>query len=157
MTRVQQDEGIVNGCSFSKKNPVIAALGLVDYSSLGSGCNVRTQDPENFDEEVKSLVSAWRPLLPSVLASFVLFLASFNSCRQIYYCVGQSLNEMPIQGPQSYCQHMIDDVVRLLTKSRTGSLQSYSTHHQVWTDSRVVSSGSTHNHFSAWFLCPKRQ
>ena len=26
----------------------------------GSGCNVRTQDPENFDEEVKSLVTAWR-------------------------------------------------------------------------------------------------
>ena len=25
-----------------------------------SGCNVRTQDPENFDEEVKSLVTAWR-------------------------------------------------------------------------------------------------
>ena len=27
---------------------------------VGSGCNVRTQDPENFDEEVKSLVTAWR-------------------------------------------------------------------------------------------------
>ena len=27
---------------------------------FGSGCNVRTQDPENFDEEVKSLVTAWR-------------------------------------------------------------------------------------------------
>ena len=26
----------------------------------GSGCNVRTQDPENLDEEVKSLVTAWR-------------------------------------------------------------------------------------------------
>ena len=29
-------------------------------SPSGSGCNVRTQDPENFDEEVKSLVTAWR-------------------------------------------------------------------------------------------------
>ena len=26
---------------------------------LGSVCKVRTQDPENFDEEVKSLVTAW--------------------------------------------------------------------------------------------------
>ena len=32
---------------------------LRDHDS-GSGCNVRTQDPENFDEEVKSLVTAWR-------------------------------------------------------------------------------------------------
>ena len=28
--------------------------------SLGSVCKVRTQDPENFDEEVKSLLTAWR-------------------------------------------------------------------------------------------------
>jgi len=27
----------------------------------GIVCKVRTQDPENFDEEVKSLVTAWRP------------------------------------------------------------------------------------------------
>ena len=26
---------------------------------FGSVCKVRTQDPENFDEEVKSLVTAW--------------------------------------------------------------------------------------------------
>jgi len=26
----------------------------------GSVCKVRTQDPENLDEEVKSLVTAWR-------------------------------------------------------------------------------------------------
>ena len=33
------------------------------------GCvwKVRTQDPENFNEEVKSLVSAWRPFLFSYL------------------------------------------------------------------------------------------
>ena len=31
--------------------------------SLGSVCKVRTQDPENLDEEVKSLVTAWRGLL----------------------------------------------------------------------------------------------
>ena len=30
------------------------------FRPFGSGCNVRTQDPENFDEEVKSLVTAWR-------------------------------------------------------------------------------------------------
>jgi hypothetical protein len=30
-----------------------------EYEKEG-GCKVRTQDPENFDEEVKSLVSAWR-------------------------------------------------------------------------------------------------
>jgi len=27
--------------------------------ALGSVCKVRTQEPENFDEEVKFLVSAW--------------------------------------------------------------------------------------------------
>ena len=31
--------------------------------SFGSVCKVRTQDPENLDEEVKSLVTAWRGLL----------------------------------------------------------------------------------------------
>ena len=34
------------------------------YSSgatlIRSVCKVRTQDPENFDEEVKSLLTAWR-------------------------------------------------------------------------------------------------
>ena len=29
------------------------------WSIPGSVCKVRTQDPENFDEEVKSLVTAW--------------------------------------------------------------------------------------------------
>ena len=28
------------------------------YRIVGSGCNVCTKDPENFDEEVKSLVTA---------------------------------------------------------------------------------------------------
>merc|ERR1712026_207326 len=32
-----------------------------------SVCEVRTQDPENFDEEVKSLVTAWRVFLLSFL------------------------------------------------------------------------------------------
>ena len=32
-----------------------------------SVCKVRTQDPENFDEEVKSLVTAWRVFLLSFL------------------------------------------------------------------------------------------
>jgi hypothetical protein len=31
----------------------------------GSVCKVRTQDPENFDEEVKSLVTAWLMLTTS--------------------------------------------------------------------------------------------
>ena len=35
----------------------------------GSGCNVRTQDPENFDEEVKSLVTAWWNLILYALSS----------------------------------------------------------------------------------------
>ena len=30
------------------------------YKWIGSVCKVRTQDPENFDEEVKSLVTAWK-------------------------------------------------------------------------------------------------
>ena len=29
----------------------------------GCVCKLRTQDPENFDEEVKSLVSAWRSFI----------------------------------------------------------------------------------------------
>jgi len=32
------------------------------WASLGSGWKVRTQDPEKLDEEVKSLVTAWRLL-----------------------------------------------------------------------------------------------
>ena len=36
---------------------------------FGSGCNVRTQDPENFDEEVKSLVTAWWNLILYALSS----------------------------------------------------------------------------------------
>ncbi len=31
---------------------------VLTFDSLGSVCKVRTQDPENFDEEVKSLVTA---------------------------------------------------------------------------------------------------
>jgi hypothetical protein len=39
----------------------MALQGLVlTFDSLGSVCKVRTQDPENLDEEVKSLVTAWR-------------------------------------------------------------------------------------------------
>ena len=30
------------------------------HKSQGSVCKVRTKDPENYDEEVKSLVTAWR-------------------------------------------------------------------------------------------------
>ena len=39
-----------------------AASNSQDMSSCDRGCvcKLRTQDPENFDEEVKSLVSAWR-------------------------------------------------------------------------------------------------
>ena len=42
----------------------------------GSVCKVRTQDPENLDEEVKSLVTAWRIEEPSEIN---LFLARFYS------------------------------------------------------------------------------
>ncbi len=35
---------------------------------LGNDCKVRTQDSENFDEEVKSLVSAWFSSFPLVHA-----------------------------------------------------------------------------------------
>ena len=46
----------------TKENPKgIQVQGLVlTFDSLGSVCKVRTQDPENLDEEVKSLVTAWR-------------------------------------------------------------------------------------------------
>ena len=37
-----------------------ALPGVLTFDSLGSVCKVRTQDPENLDEEVKSLVTAWR-------------------------------------------------------------------------------------------------
>jgi hypothetical protein len=42
----------------------------------GSVCKVRTQDPENLDEEVKSLVTAWRIEEPSEIN---LLLARFHS------------------------------------------------------------------------------
>ena len=32
------------------------------FSLSGSVCKVNTQDPENFDEELKSLVTAWLTL-----------------------------------------------------------------------------------------------
>ena len=37
-------------------------INSVKNLSLGSVCKVRTKDPENFDEEVKSLVTAWRDI-----------------------------------------------------------------------------------------------
>jgi len=46
------------GCSRMVGSRVSVHL-TAEYEKEG-GCKVRTQDPENFDEEVKSLVSAWR-------------------------------------------------------------------------------------------------
>lgn len=43
----------------SRIQRLLAAKKEEKKSNHGSGCNVRTQDPENFDEEVKSLVTAW--------------------------------------------------------------------------------------------------
>ena len=39
--------------------------GFQKVEECGSVCKVRTQDAENFDEEVKSLVSAWRSVTSS--------------------------------------------------------------------------------------------
>ena len=48
-------------CGRHWKPKGIQVQGLVlTFDSLGSVCKVRTQDPENLDEEVKSLVTAWR-------------------------------------------------------------------------------------------------
>ena len=41
-------------------NLLIASNILFTFSFVGCGCKIGTQDPENFDEEDKSLASAWR-------------------------------------------------------------------------------------------------
>ena len=46
--------------SAPKRQPRNGKSAHIVEGSPESGCNVRTQDPENFDEEVKSLVTAWR-------------------------------------------------------------------------------------------------
>ena len=46
--------------SAPKRQPRNGKSAHIVEESPESGCNVRTQDPENFDEEVKSLVTAWR-------------------------------------------------------------------------------------------------
>jgi hypothetical protein len=48
---------------------------VLTFDWLGSVCKVRTQDPENFDEEVKSLVTAWRF---SDSCSYDLFIYKFS-------------------------------------------------------------------------------
>ena len=45
--------------SAPKRQPRNGKSAHIVEGSPESGCNVRTQDPENFDEEVKSLVTAW--------------------------------------------------------------------------------------------------
>lgn len=49
-----------------------AAL-LLYYWAQGSVCKVKTQYPENFDEEVKSLVTAWRLIPYGVLSNGLYF------------------------------------------------------------------------------------
>ena len=46
--------------SAPKRQPRNGKSAHIVEGSPESGCNVRTQDPENFDEEVKSLVTAWQ-------------------------------------------------------------------------------------------------
>ena len=43
----------------------LQTLLIFPVTVFGSVCKVRTQDPENFDEEVKSLVTAWLMLTTS--------------------------------------------------------------------------------------------
>ena len=57
-------------------SPVLTAL---PSSSIGSVCKVRTQDPENFDEEVKSLVTAWLMTSSSSHRSIHLLLVFLSS------------------------------------------------------------------------------
>ena len=45
--------------SAPKRQPRNGKSAHIVEGSPESGCNVRTQDPENFDEEDKSLVTAW--------------------------------------------------------------------------------------------------
>ena len=42
---------------------LIVRRGVTGEETKRSVCKVRTQDPENFDEEVKSLLTAWRILI----------------------------------------------------------------------------------------------
>ena len=57
-------------------------IGLPRDWKKKSVCKVRTQDPENFDEEVKSLVTAWRlmndkPLTSSKMNSMIPMIGNF--------------------------------------------------------------------------------
>ena len=54
--------------SAPKRQPRNGKSAHIVEGSPESGCNVRTQDPENFDEEVKSLVTAWRFFYPFPMA-----------------------------------------------------------------------------------------
>ena len=38
---------------------LVSLADVMAVNGFGDVCKLRTQDPENFDEEVKSLVSAW--------------------------------------------------------------------------------------------------
>ena len=50
---------------------------------LGSVCKVRTQDPENFDEEVKSLVTAWHKDSQKLFSSYQIHKENPLETRQI--------------------------------------------------------------------------
>ena len=58
--------------SAPKRQPRNGKSAHIVEGSPESGCNVRTQDPENFDEEVKSLVSAWFYLQSTSLSFFII-------------------------------------------------------------------------------------
>ena len=54
--------------SAPKRQPRNGKSAHIVEGSPESGCNVRTQDPENFDEEVKSLVTACCLFLSELLS-----------------------------------------------------------------------------------------
>jgi hypothetical protein len=62
---------------------------VLTFDWLGSVCKVRTQDPENFDEEVKSLVTAWRSMAAEAFGSYDLLIYKFSF-------IAMAMNSLPI-------------------------------------------------------------
>ena len=74
------------------------------WSLIRRVCKVRTQDPENLDEEVKSLVSAWRFSVSS-LFSF----SNFNSLFYIHLFEGAIDMRGTLLTPWRWDTYLIED------------------------------------------------
>ena len=56
----EENNNIMLRCLGNENELEIEFRNVMEKERKGNVCKVRTQDPENYVEEVKSLVSAWR-------------------------------------------------------------------------------------------------